>query len=443
MRLSMRDWRLPALVVVGFIFARMTGGRLPYFLLYLSATLFSAAFLWTRHALHRTDCLIQVEKDRMEVGESLGVRVRLDNDTVLPLPWVEVDDATPQHLVVTDMPRQATSVPLLGSRIINFRLTARRRGHYAVGPIQVNLGDAFGLFQGWREFRSRATVTIYPRIHRIEGLFVPLSQPFGPIRTRERAFEDPSNQAELREYRPGDNPRHIHWKTSARVGDLMMREYELNATTPMMLFPDLAWVAQAGDVGAGEASTEEMTVEVAASLAAMGLHRKIDVGLICHGQERFAVSAGRGQRTFHEILEVLARVEARGRLTMEQVLELETAHLPGKSTVVMVTPRLSAKLSDLLIRLRTKHQVVLVLLRKETFGTPVAPAAAPEADEVAATAESGYLPSLTGPLAMRKVPVYLVSAQDDLRRLADLRLATGLEGVRGWSPGVRLSHTRA
>jgi len=442
MRLSMRDWRLPALVVIGFGFARMAGGRLPYFLLYLSAALFLTAFLWTRHALRRTDCLIQVEKDRMEVGESLGVRVRLDNDTVLPLPWVEVDDATPQRLVVTDMPKQATSVPLLGSRVISFRLTARRRGHYAVGPIRVNLGDAFGLFQGWREFRSRATVTIYPRVHRIEGLSVPLSQPFGPVRTREKAFEDPSNQAGLREYRPGDNPRHIHWKTSARVGELMLREYELNATTPIMLFPDLAWAAQAGDVGAGEASTEEVIVEIAASLAAMGLRRRIDVGLVCHGQERFAVTPGHGQRTFHEILEVLARVEARGRLTMEQVLELETAHLPGKSTVIIITPRLSAKLSDQLVRLRTNHQVVLVLLRKETFGAPLDPVAPQPDNEAAATAESGYLPSLTGLLALRKVPVYLVCADDDLRLLADLRLAAGPEGVRGWSSAARPSHTR-
>ncbi|MDF2630976.1 MAG: hypothetical protein K0R39_4807 [Symbiobacteriaceae bacterium] len=418
------------------MFARMSGGRLPYFLLYLSAGLLLLTFFWARHALRRTECMVLVESDRMEVGQSLAVKVRMDNDTFLPLPWVEVDDATPQHLVVTDMPRQATSVPLWGSRMLTFKLTAKRRGHYTVGPIRVTLGDAFGLFQGRREFRSKASVTVYPRVHRIEGLPVPLSQPFGPVRTREKAFEDPSNQAEIREYRAGDNPRHIHWKTSARKGELMLREYELNATTHMMIFPDLCFHAQVRDM-ARELSTEECAVEIAASLAELGLRRKIDTGLICHGQERFTVASGRGQRTFHEILEVLARVEAQGKLPIEQVLELEAAHLSARSTLVVVTARLTARLAEILIRLRSNHQVMLVLLDGDSFA-PAAEAQAPAATEAAATAEPHTeRAALTGLLAMRRVSVYLVSSKDDLRRLADLRLSAASEGVRSWSQGAR------
>ncbi|HYG57555.1 MAG TPA: DUF58 domain-containing protein, partial [Symbiobacteriaceae bacterium] len=389
------------------------------------------AFFWVRHAMRRTECLIQVESDRMEVGQSMGVKVRLDCDTFLPLPWVEVDDATPQHLVVTDMPRQATSVPLWGSRLVTFRLTARRRGHYTVGPIRVTLGDAFGLFQSHREFHSRATVTVYPRVHHIEGLPVPLSQPFGPVRTREKAFEDPSNQAEIRKYRPGDNPRHIHWKTSARMGELMLREYELNATTQMILFPDLSYAAN-NHTTTGP-STEETTVEIAASLAALGLRRKIEVSLICHSQERYAVPAGRGQRTFHELLEVLARVEAQGKVPIEQVLEREAGHLSGRTTLVVITAQLTPRLADVLIRLRSNHQVMLVLLRKESFEPT-----GEKADEAAAAAEPGTdTSSLTGLLTLRHIAVYMVSPNDDLRRLADLRLVSGTEGVRAWSQSAR------
>lgn len=435
----MRDWRLPALVGIGLVMARMAGGRLPYFGFYLAAGLLFGAWLWTRHALGRVDGLIQVENDRMAVGESLWVRVRLDNDTFLPLPWAEVDDATPQHLVTTDMPRQATSVPVWGSRVVNFRLTAKRRGHYPVGPIRVKLGDGFGLFEGQNEFSSRVKITVYPRVHHIEGLTIPLSQPFGPIRTRERAFEDPSNQAEIREYRPGDNPRHIHWKTSARMGKFMMREYELNATTAMVLFPDFSEEAQLQSAG-GESSTEETIAETAASLAELGLRQKIDVGLICHGQERYTVTPAKGQRGFREILEVLARVEAKGRLPIEQVLERTTAHLSGTSTLVVITPKLTPRLADMLIRLRANHQVMLVLLQRESFAPAEAPAQA--LLEAAVTADSHMGQQLVGLLALRKVAVFKVSATDDIRRLADLRLAAGTEGVKVWSQAGRLSDTR-
>jgi len=433
MQLKMRDWRLPVLVVVGFIFARLAGGQLPYYVFYLCTLLFALAFLWTRFALYRTDGLIQIEKETVEVGQSLGVRVRIDNDTFLPLPWAEIDDATPQHLVQTDMPQQATSVPLLGSRVITFQLTARRRGHYSVGPIRITLGDAFGLFQGTREFQSKNRITVYPRVHHIDRMPVPLSQPFGPVRTRERAFEDPSNQAEIRPYRPGDNPRHIHWKTSARMGVMMMREFEVNATTPIYLFPDLSAASHFGSAVGLAYSTEETVVELAASLAALGMRRKMDVGMVTHAQDRFSVSPGRGQRTFHEVMEVLARVEATGRVTPESMLESETAHLPGRSTVVVITPILTPKLCDLLIRLRSNHQVMLVLLRKETFVNPITSDHNPEA---AATLEPEAI-SLSSLLLMKRISVYLVSATDDLRRLADLRLTGTTEGVRAWSHGAQ------
>ncbi|HEY3367136.1 MAG TPA: DUF58 domain-containing protein [Symbiobacteriaceae bacterium] len=437
----MRSLRMIVLVAAALIFARMSGGRLPYFAFYLFGGLLLAALLWTRHALKRTECLIQVESVRSEVGQSLGVKVRIDNEAFLPLPWVEVDDRTPQHLVDTDMPRQATSVPLWGSRIVHFKLTAKRRGHYTVGPIRITMGDAFGLFQGWREYRSRTTITVYPRVHRLEGLPVPLSQPFGPVRTREKAFEDPSNQAEIRKYRPGDNPRYIHWKTTARMGELMLREYELNATTQMILFPDMFKAAQAGSA---PLSTEETDVELAASLAELGLRRKVEVGLVAHAQERFAVAPARGQRTFHEILEVLSRVEAVGCLPLEQVLEREAAHLSGKTTLVVITPRLSARLADLLIRLHANHQVMLVLLRRESF-IPAAAGAPRPADqgETEVLGASEMTPdALTGLLLMHHIAVYLVSAGDDLRRLAELRLSAGPEGVRAWSQGARPYATR-
>lgn len=426
-----------ALTVTALVFARMAGGRMPFFAFYLFFGLFVVAFFWTRHALRRTECLIQVESSRSEVGKSLSVKVRVDNEAFLPLPWVEVDDATPQHLVNTDIPHQATSVPLWGSRLVQFQLTAKRRGYYTVGPIRVTLGDGFGLFQAKQEHRSRATITVYPRVHRIEGLPVPLSQPFGPVRTREKAFEDPSNQAEIRKYRPGDNPRHIHWKTTARIGELMLREYELNATTQMVLFPDMHRAAQLRN---GSLSTEETAVELAASLAELGLRRKVEVGLVAHAQERFAVAPARGQRSFHEILEVLARVEAVGSLPMEQVLEREAGHLSGKTTLVVITPLLTAGLADMLIRLRSNHQVMVVLLRRETFlPEPAADPDGPGSQAALEAAASREAPpeTLTGLLLMRHIAVYLVSATDDLRRLADLRLMAGSEGVRTWAVGAR------
>lgn len=423
MRPSMRDWRLPVLTIVAYVVARLSGGSLPFFLLYVTALLWAGGWLWLLYASRRIDCIIQVERDRVEVGESLKVRIRLENDGLVPLPWVEVDDETPSHLVASDRPTQATSLTPFGTRVLALTLTARRRGHYHVGPVRVRWGDPLGLFQRERTFHSRSVITIFPRVYAIESLPIPLSQPFGPVRTQEKAFEDPSNHAEIRPYVQGDNPRHIHWKTSARMGTLMTRQYELSATTQLMLFLDLHEAVQVDRTGEGGHSTEETAVELAASLAALGLRRKVETGLVCQGQERFAVGPGRGQRTFTEILEVLARAQANGSMPIAQVLEVETEHLANRSTLVVITPDLNTRLAEQLLRLRKNHRVLLMLLNASSFaaaGRDQAPAGPdPQTD------------SLVGLLTLRHIPVYSVPAGADLRLLAEMRYGTG-EGVQRW-----------
>lgn len=418
MRRGRRDWRVPLLVVGSFLFARMTGGRLPYFLFYVTALVWAVGWLWTRLGSRNLQCTIQVARERVEVGEEFGVRIRLENEGLLPLPWVEVDDQTPGYLVSTDRRRHGTAVPALSSRLIDLTLTARRRGHYQVGPVVVRLGDGMGLFQKERALHSRAYVTVLPRVHPIESLPIPLSQPFGPVRTRQRAFEDPSNHGEILPYVPGDNPKHIHWKTSARMGELMTRHHELSASTQIMIFPDLNQAVQVGRAELEEPSTEETAVEIAASLAALGLRRKIETGLVCHGQERFSVGPGRGQRTYTEMLEVLARARAEGQIPLEQVLERAAAHLGSRSTLAVITPALTGPLADMLLRLRTRHEVMLFLLEA--------------GDESAESTDS-----LASLLILRRIWVYRVPLGADLRLLAEMRLTTSGEGVRRWNSAGR------
>lgn len=400
---ALRDKRIILLVVGTFLYARFAGGRPPYFIFYLSTGLWLLCWAWTIYTGRSLGCLIRLDKTSVARDEQLTVRVRLDNEALISIPWLEVDvQASP--LIRIDSPAQAASVPPAGSRILNLQLTARRRGHYTVGPIRVSTGDPFGLYRLSREFQSQAAVTVYPRVWHLTGLPIPLNQPFGPVRIRQLAFEDPSNPAGIRPYRPGDSPRHMHWRTTARKGELMLKQYELQATTQLMILVDLQAAVQPDD-------GVETAIEIAASLANLGVVRGFEVGLAGYGAVRHAVPLGRGQRTFQQIMETLTRVEADGEVAMEKALQQESAYLPPHSGVVVITPALDGALADALLRLQSNHSVSLVLLRAETFG-----AAGPHLD----TAGRDRLALL---LAAHRVAVYTVAATDDLRRLADLQLS--------------------
>jgi uncharacterized protein (DUF58 family) len=411
MRLTLRDWRLPLLVLAGLIFAWLAGGRFPYFLLWLGLGTGVGALIWTHHSLHKIIGDLRANKAAAAVGESVEFTLRLENEGLLPVPWIEADDLTPPHLVAAEAPRQATNLAILGNRILTFRLTPKRRGYYRVGPIRLRVGDPFGLAQGERVMESKVTLTVYPKIHPIDGFHLPLGLPFGPVRTRERAFEDPSNQAEIRPYRPGDNPRQIHWKTTARRGELMLREYELNAATNLLLVPDLSADGHVG--GSASNDSAEMAIELAASLAAWGLKQKIEVGLVSHGAERIVTQPGRGERAFREVLEGLIRAEATGALPLARLLERESALFATRATLAVITAHIDHDLAEVLLRLRSRHPLMLVWLDPGSFpGGQPAPEAVP----------------ILHLLSRRGVTVYALPADADLRQLNQYRLGLH-EGV--------------
>lgn len=369
MRVSVHDWRVPLLVGAAFLFARLSSGRLPYFLFYTSAGLLILSFLWTHRTVRGLTARLELSRDRLSLGESTGVILHLHNRSLFPIPWLEVDDVTPSHVAAAGVPRKATALRPRASQVLTDELEARRRGHYQMGPVLLTVGDPFGFFRGRREMRSDQWVTVYPRIHPLDGIPLALSQPVGPVRSRRQTFADHTTQAAIRRYRPGDNPRHIHWKSSARTGHLMLREFEQNATTHVLLLPDAA--AQAyGPTQEGQAAFEA-ALEVAASLAALCRRRKIPFALSAYAQERFATAPGQGERPFTEVLEALARAEAQGQLPMEQVLEMEAARLSGRTTLAVITPQLTPQLAAELLRLQPRHQVLLVLLHS---ASPPAPA---------------------------------------------------------------------
>lgn len=405
MQLRLRDWRLLVLIVAALIFAWLAGGRLPYFMLWLGLGVTGGALLWTAYGLRKVSGEWKVNRHEAAVGEPVELTLRLENEGILPLPWLELDDETPNNLVASDAPKQATHVPLLGSRIVRFTVRPKRRGFYQLGPVRLRLGDGLGLAQGERVIGSPIRLTVYPRIVPIESLSLALGLPFGPVRTRERAFEDPANPSEIRPYRPGDNPRQIHWKTTARRGELMLREYELNAAASLLILPDLAQGAPV------EAS--ELAIELSASLAAWGQRQKIEVGLVSHGAERIIAQPSRGDRSYREVLEGLTRAEASGVLPLSRVLEQESALFGARSTLAVITATIDHKLVDVLLRLRPRHPIMLFWI---------------DAWAVGATFPREEVYEILHLLERKRIVVFTLPVEADLRNLSQYRLNQA-EGV--------------
>ncbi len=198
-------------------------------------------------------------------GAPCVVEVQVENTGRRPLVGVRVQDRGEGHALSWFVPR------LEGHGRCSLRrpVALPRRGPYAWGPVTAVSGYPFGLAERRRVLAPGEEMLVLPRpgwLHR--GRFRQYLRSFDPRaeRVRQRPVRHRAAQAELhglRDYHPGDSPRSIHWRTSARRGELMVREFEDLPGDHLVLVFDPTPPA-----GSAEGETPCPRFEAAVSLAA-------------------------------------------------------------------------------------------------------------------------------------------------------------------------------
>ncbi len=189
---------------------------------------------------------------------------------------------------------------------VEMTLTPLRRGVLRLGPLRVLTTDPFGLFlRLGRAAAGAATVVVLPKRYRLPGLEMPGASRYDMGGRVAAAGVGHSDEfVGLRDYRPGDPPRHIHWRSWARLGRPVVKEFEDET------YPRYALVLDTMLEGGHDQCFEE-AVSVAASFAATLDTKESFLDLLFVGPRAIAVSAG-GHGSVREVenmLEVLALVE--------------------------------------------------------------------------------------------------------------------------------------
>src|SRR3712207_6088934 len=159
---------------------------------------------------------------RVTAGSPTRVDLLLSNGWRFGTSKVSVMDRLPE-------PRDFEIPPLRGSERtkIGVPLTFARRGVYEIGPAEVRVVDPLGLLRFVRRFEERTELVVYPRIYALPGL--PLRDGNLEDGARGSGGVRGDEFARLRDYRRGDDRRHIHWKSLARTGELFVKDFALHA----------------------------------------------------------------------------------------------------------------------------------------------------------------------------------------------------------------------
>ena len=207
---------------------------------------------------------------------------------------------------------------------------APRRGEYPGGEVELVSGAPFGIARVRKRVNVASGLLVHPRWIPLATfpLLEAASTPNEPIHERARRGAGMDFYG-LRDYRSGDSLRHIHWRSTAKGGRLLTREYEEQLASRLTVLID-----SSEDIGR-ESSTFEDSISAAAALTMYALDSGHPVQLFCE-------SSGRTDHLFepgkHEALDWMARLSAGGRRGMARLAAEATGEIFRRSTSVLVFP---------------------------------------------------------------------------------------------------------
>ncbi|HVE98396.1 MAG TPA: DUF58 domain-containing protein [Mycobacteriales bacterium] len=214
---------------------------------------------------YRLSCNRVLVPGRLPVGHTASVRLRLENVSRLPTSVLFVEDALAYSLGAR--PRFVLDrVEAGGGREISYPVRSDVRGRFRVGPLSVRLTDPFGRCELTRSFASVDELVVTPVVTPLPSIGLG-GEWAGGGETQSRAVASSGeDDASTREYRYGDDLRKVHWKSTARTGELMVRREEQPWQSRATMLLDTRAAAHFGD---GPGSSFEWAV---AATASIGVH---------------------------------------------------------------------------------------------------------------------------------------------------------------------------
>jgi uncharacterized protein (DUF58 family) len=379
--------------------------------LFVLAGIFLLSRFFTRAWVDGLTARRTCSSDIAEIGDEARVEVELKNKGLMSVPWLLVEDSLPREGGTQMRPRiEATGPRTALARLsrsesvdlIHYDVKFLARGYYQFGPLLVETGDVFGLHRRFRVMAEPHFVMVLPKVLPLQGYNLASRRPIGEIRVSHRLFEDPTRLAGVRPYQQGDPLNRIHWRATARTGEMHSRIYEYTRVAGAMFLLDFHGKNYEG--AEGEASAELAVMAIAALANAVFLMGQ-QIGFASNGRDAadrireegwraeyltrdeairqakvpstndrlrpVLVGAGKGQDRFRWILETLARLEQTDGMDFSEMVREIDSRIPRDVTVVAVLRKVTPEIAGALGALARRGFVVTTII--VAFGASAIP----------------------------------------------------------------------
>jgi uncharacterized protein (DUF58 family) len=400
------------LLVVGF-YALGTGFDFFFRFLYVLLLVTGIGFLWAWLNLRGIDLKVTRDANRGQVGGYLAGQVSIVNHTRMPKSWLEVAEATGPSADAS-----GRGLALVREQVRSWRIRTylAKRGVYRSGIVKLVSQDPFGLFRLRRDFVDPNPYIVFPAVEALPDLDARFAGLPSDSRATKHWEQITTDVSSIRPYVEGDSMRRIHWPYTARMNELMVKEFDMGLSAEAWVLLDMHHLSHYGIELDDVNNTEELAVTVAASIVNRLMDQSMPVGLAANGDQEHIFRPDSSPEQRGRLMETLSEVRALGQVTLQEFIYGVRSHLNQFNALTVVTASVETQWVASLTHLRRQGiEVSVVLVDRSSFGSPTNMSVPIEA------------------LSANLIPVYMVRLGDNLN---DALLAPVREIPRSWTSGV-------
>ena len=400
------------LLVVGF-YALGTGFDFFFRFLYVLLLVTGIGFLWAWLNLRGVDLKVTRDANRGQVGGYLAGQVSIVNHTRMPKSWLEVAEATGPSADAS-----GRGLALVREQVRSWRIRTylAKRGVYRSGIVKLVSQDPFGLFRLRRDFVDPNPYIVFPAVEALPDLDARFAGLPSDSRATKHWEQITTDVSSIRPYVEGDSMRRIHWPYTARMNELMVKEFDMGLSAEAWVLLDMHHLSHYGIELDDVNNTEELAVTVAASIVNRLMDQSMPVGLAANGDQEHIFRPDSSPEQRGRLMETLSGVRALGQVTLQEFIYAVRSHLNQFNALTVVTASVETQWVASLTHLRRQGiEVSVVLVDRSSFGSPTNMSVPIEA------------------LSANLIPVYMVRLGDNLN---DALLAPVREIPRSWTSGV-------
>lgn len=295
-----------------------------------------------KYGFLKLDYNMEVEKTVVEIGEDLTIITLIENPKLLSVPFLMVNEKFPLGFSEEDNSYSVFLMPY--QRIIRrYSIKALKRGLHRFADINLDIGDFIGFDSDKKTIKTNKKVTVLPEKIDLKNSIVPVGDLYGDISVKRWIVDDPLMTVGLREYTSNDPQKYIHWPSSMRYGELMVKKFDFTTDRSAIVLLNVEsskpyWKNIEGDLIEEAIKICRATIEELENL-------KIPYGFATnaynvnsdYNMEHY-YHPGLGKAQCQRFIEILGNINYAVSSTLEDTLGNISRRKGSYSTVIVITP---------------------------------------------------------------------------------------------------------